>query len=123
MLGALLCAGLAGPLLTASYFMLGASCMWLRQAEPAFWIWQKSMFLLGGLLWPLALYPSAVRHLAWLTPFPALLAVSAQWSLPGGGWWLAAGVLHQVFWGAAIVFAMARVNRALMRAIQEGKGA
>ncbi len=61
MLGLLVSAGLASPLLSASFFMLGASCLWVRQAEPVFWIWQKSMFLLGGLLWPLALYPPAVR--------------------------------------------------------------
>ena len=84
LLGMALSAVLASPLLVASYFMLGASCLWVKQAEPMFWIWQKSMFLFGGLLWPLALYPPAVQKLAWFTPFPAMLAAPAQWGLPGG---------------------------------------
>ena len=123
LLGMVLSAVLASPLLTASYFMLGASCLWVRQAEPVFWIWQKSMFLFGGLLWPLALYPPAVRRLAWFTPFPAMLAAPAQWGLPGGGWGLAAAALHQMFWVWMILLAMARVNRALLRSIQGGETA
>jgi ABC-2 type transport system permease protein len=123
LLAALLSALLASPLLTASFFMAGASCLWVRQAEPVFWIWQKSLFLLGGLLWPLSIYPPAVRLLAWLSPFPAMMATPAQWGLPGGGWWLAAALLHQIFWAAAIVLAMAKVDRAVLRAIQEGETA
>ena len=118
LLGLALSAGLSSPLLVASYFMLGASCLWVKQAEPVFWIWQKSMFLFGGLLWPLSLYPPAVQKLAWLTPFPAMLAAPAQWGLPGGGWGLAANSLHQIFWAVMILLVMARVDRALLRSIQ-----
>jgi ABC-2 type transport system permease protein len=123
MLGLALSAGLSSPLLVASYFMLGASCLWVKQAEPVFWIWQKSMFLFGGLLWPLSLYPPAVQKLAWLTPFPAMLAAPAQWGLPGGGWGLAANSLHQIFWAAMILLVVSRVDRALLRSIQRGETA
>ncbi len=123
MLGALLSAGLASPLLTAFLFMLGASCLWVRHAEPVYWIWHKFLFLFGGLLWPLALYPAAVRHFAWVTPFPAMIATPAQWGLPGGGWWLAAAFLHQLFWVAAIVLITARVGNAMLRTIQGGESA
>ena len=122
-LGLLLSACLSSILFGASFFMLGASCLWVRQAEPVFWIWQKCMFLLGALLWPLALYPAAVRYLAWATPFPAIIAAPAQWGLPGQGWGLAAAAVHQVFWCVAIVFLTARVSAAVLRAIQEGETA
>jgi ABC-2 type transport system permease protein len=121
MLGALLSAVLTSPLLTASLFMLGASCLWLRHAEPAYWVWHKCLFLLGGLLWPLALYPAAVRHFAWITPFPAMAATPAQWGLPGGEWWLAAAFLHQLFWVAAILFMMAKTGNAVLLTIQRGE--
>ena len=123
MAGALLCAGLASPLLTASLFMLGASCLWVRHADPIYWIWHKCLFLLGGLLWPLALYPAAVRHFAWATPFPAMIAAPAQWGLPGGEWWLAAALLHQLFWVAAILLVMAKAGNAMLRTVQGGENA
>ena len=103
--------------------MLGASCLWLKQAEPVFWIWQKCLFLLGALLWPLALYPAAVRYFAWMTPFPAIIAAPAQWGLPGGGWGLAAALVHQAFWCVAVVYLTARVGNAVLRAIQDGRTA
>ena len=111
---------LSSPLLVCSYFMLGASCLWFRQAEPLFWIWQKSLFLLGAMLWPLALYPVILSRLVWLTPFPAVLATPAQWGQATGATTLAATFLHQILWVGLFILAASRVDRAMLASIQKG---
>lgn len=111
---------LACPLLVSAYFMIGASSFWIKDAGPVFWIWQKSLFLLGGLLWPLALYPPLLGRLVWLTPFPAVLAAPAQWGQPVGAAALAGACLHQALWGVLFLLAAAWVDRTLMNAMRKG---
>lgn len=111
---------LAGIMLLCSYFMVGASCLWTQHSEPVFWVWQKSLFVLGALLWPLALYPAAVARFAWLTPFPAVLVVPAQWAQATSAFGLAAAALHQIFWTIALLLAAARMNRAVLGVLQKG---
>jgi ABC-2 type transport system permease protein len=41
--------------------------------NPIYLVWQKLMFVLGGLFVPLALYPAWLLALAHCTPFPALI--------------------------------------------------
>lgn len=119
-LGLIVSTLLAGTMLVCSYFMAGASCLWVKQSEPVFWIWQKCLFVLGALLWPLALYPLALAGFAWLTPFPAVLAAPAQWAQAASAFGLAAATLHQIFWTGMFILAAARVNRAMLGALQKG---
>ncbi len=109
---------LAGLILLGSYFMVGVSCLWLKQAEPAFWVWQKALFLLGGLLWPLALYPDLLARLVWLTPFPSVLAAPAGWMVGADVLPLVAGYLHQGFWTLVLLVLVAKTNGAMLRRIQ-----
>ncbi|WNV05957.1 hypothetical protein RP726_05955 [Candidatus Methylospira mobilis] len=111
---------MAGFIMVACTFMLGASCLWLTQAEPAFWIWQKCLFLLGALLWPLALYPGLMSRLVWLTPFPSMLAVLGAWIVSNDGATHMAGFFHQIFWVIVCVALVAATNRAMLRRIQAG---
>ena len=46
-----------------------------------YWVWQKLMFVLGGLMLPLELYPAFVQRAALFTPFPSLLAAPASFVL------------------------------------------
>ena len=52
---------------------IGLSAFWIVDTSPMYWVWQKLGFVLGGLLFPLELYPglAAPRSRA-LTPFPNL---------------------------------------------------
>lgn len=109
---------LAGLVILITNFLLGASCLWLRQAEPIFWIWQKALFLLGALLWPLALYPNIVHKLTWLTPFPAILAVPGAWITPDDLVSHNQGLLIQLFWGAIFIALAIVVNRRLVLRVQ-----
>ncbi len=53
--------------------LVGLSALWLSDATPLFWIWEKSLFMLGGLILPLTVYPQWLQTVASLTPFPGIL--------------------------------------------------
>ena len=74
----------ASVLLTALHVPLGLLAFWLHDATPVFWVWQKLLFVLGGLMLPLELYPPLVQHVADVTPFPSLLAGPASFMMGGG---------------------------------------
>ena len=52
--------------------LIGLSAFWIVDTSPMYWIWQKLGFVLGGLLFPLELYPDWLRRIARLSPFPDL---------------------------------------------------
>jgi ABC-2 type transport system permease protein len=64
---------LASALLTALYLGIGLLAFWLEDVSPVFWVWQKLLFVLGGLMLPLHLYPEPLQRIALLTPFPVVL--------------------------------------------------
>ena len=53
--------------------LIGLSAFWLHEADPFFWIWEKLLFMLGGLMLPLTVYPQWLQTIAHFTPFPAIL--------------------------------------------------
>jgi len=84
--------------------IIGLSAFFLEDTSPVYWVWQKLAFVLGGLMFPLDIYPDAVRSVANATPFPALLyapgriaigaepAFLAQTALVLAGWLIVAAV-------------------------------
>jgi ABC-2 type transport system permease protein len=101
-------------LLTALYLCLGLLAFWLQDVSPVFWVWQKLMFVLGGLMLPLSLYPDFVQRLAMLTPFPTMLGGPASFVL--GAQAIDPGVLgtQLVLWlSVAALTARAIFRRAL----------
>ncbi len=121
-LGVLIGLACASVIYHMSFFMIGITCLWLPQAEPVHWLWQKCTFLFGALLWPLALYPSVLQGFVWFTPFPALLAASGTWVLDGNLGMLFLGLLAQFFWVAVFLFLGDRANRLLLNRIQNEGG-
>ena len=71
---------IAAVLMTLVHVSIGIVAFWLGDVAPAFWIWQKLLFVLGGLLLPLHFYPELFVLIARLTPFPALLAGPASFA-------------------------------------------
>jgi ABC-2 type transport system permease protein len=71
----------AAALLTALFLGTGLLAFWLQDVSPVYWVGQKLMFILGGLMLPLTLYPEAVRRIAALTPFPVVLGEPASFLL------------------------------------------
>ena len=68
----------AAALMTALHLWIGLLAFWLEEVSPVYWLWQKAMFVLGGLMLPLELYPHFVQRAAAFTPFPAMLAEPAS---------------------------------------------
>ena len=74
----------AAALLTALHLGIGVLAFWLQDVYPVFWVWQKLMFVFGGLMLPIQLYPGFVQRAAALTPFPATLFGPASFVLATG---------------------------------------
>jgi len=81
----------AAALLTAQYVWIGLLAFWLEDVSPVYWVWQKALFVLGGLMLPIELYPDSIRTAARFTPFPAALAGPASFVLQSSS--AGAGVL------------------------------
>jgi ABC-2 type transport system permease protein len=85
-----------GANLAAQHAFAGAA-FWLRDARAAWFLYQKLVFLLGGMLLPLQLLPDWLARISWVLPFwtmsyaparlasghyePWLLAAQAAWTL------------------------------------------
>ena len=95
--------GVAAMALLAAIFLgIGLLAFWLEDVSPVYWVVQKLLFVLGGLMLPLEFYPEVLRGAAWLTPFPAVLAGPASLVLHGAtAGFLACAVMLGV-WGVAV---------------------
>lgn len=101
----------ASALITALYLGIGLLAFWLQDVAPVYWVWQKLMFVLGGLMLPLELYPAFIQRAAVLTPFPSLLAEPASFVLSTNP--VAPGALAKslVLWAGATVFMVSWIFR------------
>lgn len=64
---------LAGLVALVFQMTIGLSSFWIQEVGPCYWIWEKLLYVLGGLILPLSIYPDWLQKLAGWTPFPALL--------------------------------------------------
>ena len=71
----------AAALLTALYLTLGLLAFWLQDVTPVYWVWQKLLFIFGGLMLPIEVYPRFIQAAAGFTPFPSLLGRPASFVL------------------------------------------
>jgi len=53
--------------------IIGLSAFFVEDTSSLYWVWQKLGFVFGGWMFPLDIYPDAVRTVANATPFPSLL--------------------------------------------------
>ena len=107
---------LASSVMTLFHVAIGVAAFWLGDVAPAYWIWQKLLFVLGGLLLPLQFYPALFVRVARLTPFAALLAGPASLAtreplMNAGALTLTLALWALVGW----VVARAAFNRAVQR--------
>jgi len=113
-------AGALGALLVLLWHLpIGHAAAWLGVSAPVFWIWQKFLFVLGGLIMPLTIYPPALGAIAKASPFAAMLFAPGSLMLDGS-WPHAATVLaQQLLWLAVSAFAAVAVERAAQRRFLE----
>lgn len=111
----------AAALLTTLYVGLGLLTFWVGDIAPLSWVFQKALFVLGGLMMPLAVYPDTIQWLASITPFSATLAAPAALVLGAplaDAWWVFARLL---FWGGATTLGLSWISRrALVRLTVNG---
>lgn len=103
---------LAGAIVLLFQLQLGYAAAWMGTSAPLFWIWQKLLFVLGGLLIPLTLYPAPLRALAEPGPFAAMLFVPGSLVLGLDAMSNAAGIGRQAIWLLLMIVATVFVDRA-----------
>jgi len=64
---------LAGFLSLVFTMVVGISAFFVHEVEPWRWVWEKFLFVFGGLMLPLTIYPQWMQTIAHWTPFPAIL--------------------------------------------------
>jgi ABC-2 type transport system permease protein len=101
--------------LLAMQVLVGLSTAWFGTARPVFFIAQKLMFVLGGLILPLDAYPAVLVKIAWLTPFPAMLYAPASFALDPTWPHAAAMLTVQAFWLGAAYLAIVTASAAFER--------
>jgi ABC-2 type transport system permease protein len=64
---------LAGAVAMVFQMIVGLSAFWIKEVSPFNWIWERLLFVFGGLILPLSVYPEALQNIAKLTPFEPIL--------------------------------------------------
>ena len=58
--------------------LIGLSAFWIEEVMPAFWIYQKLLFTIGGLFLPLEMFPDWLRRVSEWLPFQFITYVPAR---------------------------------------------
>lgn len=89
--------------LTIDAFLLAAiGCLnlWIGDTQPLEWVYQKCMFLLGGMIVPLTFYPDILILLAKCTPFYWLMSGHSRFVFGGTPTEMLSSVCCLLLWGA-----------------------
>jgi ABC-2 type transport system permease protein len=90
---------------------IGLSAFWIVDTSPFFWIWQKLVFVLGGLLFPLELYPEWLRRVAHLSPFPLMCWAPGRMALGFAPRQALASGLEGILWVGLLCGLLAVMSR------------
>lgn len=107
----------AAAVITGLYLWIGLLAFWLQDVSPVYWVWQKLMFVLGGLMLPLQVYPEFIRRVAAVTPFPSVLGDPASFVLHDAGANEAVLAWRLAFWGCITASAVWWVFRRALTAL------
>jgi ABC-2 type transport system permease protein len=81
---------------------VGYAAAWMGSSTPIFWIWQKLLFVLGGLMIPLTLYPPVLGLIAKYSPFASMLYAPGSMMLDSSLSNMIATVSTQCMWLVAL---------------------
>lgn len=101
---------------------IGLSAFWLEDCSPFYWIYQKALFVLGGLMLPLAIYPDWLRTLALATPFAAMLNGPGQFAFGFDAGAAASVALQLVGWNLVAAALLVLVYRRAQRVLEVNGG-
>jgi ABC-2 type transport system permease protein len=91
---------IAGLMSIIFQMLIGLSAFWLHDVSPFYWIWEKLLFMFGGLMLPLAVYPQWMQTLANFTPFPAILGQRSALALDFDAYHIFTLTFSLIGWGA-----------------------
>lgn len=97
-------AAIAAGLLALVATLIGLGAFWITDTAPLHWVWQKLLFILGGLILPVSLYPELLQKIARCTPFAAILNGPAELMRGDAGPAFAEATLRLGAWTVLIAF-------------------
>ena len=101
---------------------VGLSALWLQESGPTHFVVQKLMFVFGGLLFPLDIYPDWLRNIALCTPFSAMLYGCGRLAFGFDPALAAWTLLLLLAWGVAIAAFTAWLYRRALRSVSINGG-
>jgi len=107
----------AAVLLTALHLCIGLLAFWLQDVAPIYWVFQKLMFVLGGLMLPIQLYPEVVQRIASWTPFPSVVAGPASFVLSEPAIDASTLAIRLFAWTAVVTLALYGLSRRAVAAL------
>jgi ABC-2 type transport system permease protein len=112
---------LALLLLLLWHLQIGLVAAWLGVSAPTFWVWQKCLFVFGGLIMPLNIYPASLGAIASSSPFAAMLYAPGSLMLRDGADHALAAISLQLGWLLlSILGAVALEHGAVRRFAEHG---
>jgi ABC-2 type transport system permease protein len=111
---------LSSLLMLLCLLSIGLCAFWMHDCMPVYMVWQKLVFVLGGLMLPLSIYPDWLRSIALASPFAAMLFGPGDLVIGGNA--IAASLARElVAWCVvAVSVALLLERRALRRLVVEG---
>ena len=110
------CAAVALYLL--AQLQIGYAAVWMGSAAPVFWVFQKLVFVLGGLILPLSLYPTPLKEVAYASPFAAMLAGPGAFVLDVTMSGVMLIMLSQLFWLCVLTLTTFWLDQAVTNRLQ-----
>jgi len=110
---------LAVTCIVVAQHLFGAISFWLGDAKSAWYLFQKLVFLTGGMLLPLQIFPSWLETLSWVLPFWTMAYAPARLASGHLEPWILAG---QLAWLTVLAVAAGIAFAAGERRLQVGGG-
>ncbi len=102
---------LAGSVALIFHMLIGLSAFWLQETAPFYWLWEKMLFLFGGLILPLTVYPQWMQYLAYMTPFPMILGERSALAMEFNGYHIMLLTVSLIGWGMAGIIGLGLLYR------------
>jgi ABC-2 type transport system permease protein len=109
---------LASALGLTSHAAIGLFAFWIHDTSPVYWIWQKLAFVLGGLMFPLDVYPDWLHAGAELTPFAPMIYGVGSMAFGFDPSLALATAVRLLLWSGALVLLLAWIHRRALESIQ-----
>ena len=110
---------LAVLILLLCQLQIGYVAIWMGTAAPVFWLFQKFLFVLGGLILPITFYPPPFEAMASASPFAAMLAAPGAFALGATATDALVVLIFQLFWLAILTIATFLVDRRASSRLQQ----